>query len=165
MPGARLQHVWFESPEGFPIMMHPARATALAIPILAASTLAALAVDPIGTWLSEEGAVSVAVTPCGAGGALCASIAALTQPTDPTTGRPKTDTHNPDASKHQRPLIGVQVLFDMRPQGPDKWADRLYNIDDGNTYDAALSLDGANTLKIEACVFLICKTRTLTRKN
>ena len=163
MPGARLQHVWFESPEGFPIMMHPARATALAIPILAASTLAALAVDPIGTWLSEEGAMSV--SPCGAGGTLCGSITSLTQPTDPTTGRPKTDTPNPDASKHQRPLVGVQVLFDMRPQGPDKWADRLYNIDDGNTYDAALSLDGANTLKIEACVFLICKTRTLTRKN
>src|SRR5262249_54596476 len=132
-------------------MTHPGRAIALALTILAASTLAAFAVDPIGTWLSEEGAVSVAVTPCGAGGALCASIAALTQPTDPTTGRPKTDTHNPDASKRNRPLVGVQVLFDMRPQGANKWTGRLYNIEDGNTYDATLSLDGPNTLKIEGC--------------
>ena len=144
-------------------MTLPGRATALAIPILAASTLGAFALDPIGTWLSEEGAMGV--TPCGAGGALCGSITSLTQPTDPTTGRPKTDTHNPDASKHQRPLVGVQVLFDMRPQGANKWTGRLYNIEDGNTYDATLSLDGPNTLKIEGCVFVICKTRTLTRKN
>jgi uncharacterized protein (DUF2147 family) len=146
-------------------MTHPGRAIALAVAILAASTLATFAVDPIGTWLSEEGAMSVTVTPCGAGGALCASIAALTQPTDPTTGRPKTDTHNPDASKRNSPLVRVHVLFDMRPQGANKWAGRLYNIEDDNTYDATLSLDGPNTLKIEGCVFVICKTRTLTRKN
>jgi uncharacterized protein (DUF2147 family) len=98
------------------------------------------------------------------GGALCASIASIKQPTDPQTGRPKADSQNPDASKRSRPLLGVQIFSGMRPQGPNKWAGgQLYNPEDGRTYDANISLEGANVLKVQGCVMVICKTRTWTR--
>ena len=137
------------------------RSSAAAIAFLGASTLAAFAVDPTGTWLSENGTVSV--TNCGGG--LCATIVSLKEPIDPQTGRPKTDSRNPDPGKRNRPLVGVQFITGMQPQGANKWSGRLYNVEDGNTYDASLSLEGANTLKLQGCVLFMCKTRTMTRKN
>ena len=80
-------------------------------------------------------------------------------------GRPKTDSRNPDPGKRNRPLVGVQFITGMQPQGANKWSGRLYNVEDGNTYDASLSLEGANTLKLQGCVLFMCKTRTMTRKN
>ena len=137
------------------------RASAPAIAFLGASTLAALAVDPTGTWFSDKGSMSV--TNCGGG--LCATIASLKEPNDPRTGRPKTDSENADPGKRNRPLVGVQVFTGMQPQGPNKWSGRLYNSEDGKTYDATVFLEGANTLKMQGCVLFVCQTRTLTRKN
>jgi hypothetical protein len=37
-------------------------------------------------------------------------------------GRPKTDIYNIDASKHNRPIVGVQILMGLRPQGANKWS-------------------------------------------
>jgi hypothetical protein len=75
--------------------MKALRIFAFAIALVAISTAPGFAADPIGIWNTEQG--TVRVSDCG--GALCASIASLKQPADPQTGRPKTDTHNPDASK------------------------------------------------------------------
>ena len=61
----------------------------------------ALALDPIGNWLTEESEATIRIANCGA--ELCGSIVAIREPTDPTTGRPKTDKNNPDASKRNRP--------------------------------------------------------------
>ena len=53
----------------------------------------------------------------------------------------------------------------MQSQGPNKWSGRLYNYEDGKTYDATVFLEGANTLKMQGCVLFVCQTRTLTRRN
>src|ERR1700716_1616864 len=84
-------------------------AAQFAIALWVASTLASFAADPTGTWLTEEGEGTMRISNCG--GALCATVVSLKEPNDRQTGRPKTDIHNADASKRDRPLVGVQILM------------------------------------------------------
>jgi uncharacterized protein (DUF2147 family) len=139
------------------------RAPLLAIVLVGASTIASYAVDPTGTWLTDESKAMVRVSDCG--GALCASIVSLKEPNDPQTGRPKTDANNVDASKRNRPIVGVQILMGLRPQGANKWSGQVYNPEDGKTYDATVVMEGANVLKVQGCVLFLCETKTWTRKG
>jgi uncharacterized protein (DUF2147 family) len=130
--------------------------------VLAAT--AAGAADPAGVWLTEGGKARVRVSACG--NALCGAIVALKDPTDPGTGRPKTDKNNADAGKRGRPMIGVQILLGMKPSGTaGRWAGQVYNAEDGKTYTGYITLTGANSLKLEGCVMggLICKSQGWTR--
>jgi uncharacterized protein (DUF2147 family) len=116
---------------------------------------------PIGIWNVEQGTVRVA--DCG-NGTLCATLASAKQPNDPQTGKPKTDIHNPDPGKRNRPLVGLQIFSGMQQQGPNKWGGgRLYNPEDGNSYDANIILESANVLTVSGCVMFICKSRTWRR--
>jgi uncharacterized protein (DUF2147 family) len=139
------------------------RAPALAIALWGGSTLLSFALDPIGTWLTEEGKATVRVADCG--GALCASIVSLKEPNDPKSGGPKTDSNNVDASKRNRPIVGLQILMTLRPQGANKWTGQVYNPEDGKTYDATVVLENANVLKVQGCVLFLCETQTWTRKG
>ncbi len=132
-------------------------------PSCGARTLASFALDPIGTWLTDEGKATVRMTDCG--GALCATIVSLKEPNDPASGKPKTDINNVDASKRNRPIIGMQILTGLRPQGDNKWLGQIYNPEDGKTYDANVVLENGNVLKVQGCVLFICQTRTWTRKG
>ena len=137
------------------------RAPALAIALWGGSTLASFALDPIGTWRTDEGKATVRVADCG--GALCATIVSLKEPNDPKSGRPKTDSNNVDASKRNRPIVGLQILTALRPQGANKWTGQVYNPEDGKTYDATVVLENANVLKVQGCVLFLCETYTWTR--
>jgi uncharacterized protein (DUF2147 family) len=131
-----------------------------------AAVTPACAGDLHGNWLTENGRATVAIVDCG--GALCGKIIALKEPNDPATGNPKTDKNNSDAAKRIRPLIGVQIVIDMKPDGvADKWKGQVYNADDGNTYIGSITLVNATTLNLQGCALggLICKTQSWTRKN
>lgn len=136
-----------------------------AILCLAAAT-PACAADPHGNWLTENGRATVAIVDCG--GALCGKIIALKEPNDPATGKPKADSNNSDVAKRIRPLIGVQIVIDMkRDSTADKWRGQVYNAEDGNTYSGSITLVNAKTLNLKGCALggLICKTQTWTRTN
>ena len=142
------------------------RRSTIATLMLGGSLATAFAADPSGTWLTEGSAATVRIGNCGA--ELCGTIVALKEPNDPATGRPKTDKHNPDAGKRDRPVVGVLVVFGMKPSGtPDKWTTQLYNAEDGKTYSGSVTMQGARTLKVEGCVLggLICKGQTWTRAS
>jgi uncharacterized protein (DUF2147 family) len=131
-----------------------------------AAVTPASAGDPRGNWLSENGRAKVAIVSCG--GALCGNIVALKEPNDPATGKPKTDSNNPDAAKRARPMIGVQIVIDMKPDTTaDKWKGEVYNTEDGKTYSGSITLVNAATLNLQGCALggLICKTQTWTRTN
>ena len=124
---------------------------------------AALAGAPEGTWLSEDGGTKVHIANCG--GKLCGKVVWLNEPTDPKTGKPKTDALNPDPAKRARPLLGLQVVNGLAPNGPNKWSGQIYNADDGNTYSAHMMPDG-NTAKVQGCVLgILCKTQNWKRAN
>ena len=123
----------------------------------------ALAADPAGTWLTQTGGSRIRVADCG--GALCGTIVWLKEPNDPDTGKPKTDKNNSDASKRDRPLLGVQIVLGMKPDGADKWKGQVYNAEDGKTYSGNLTYSGGDTLQLQGCALggLICKGQTWTR--
>ena len=140
------------------------RRSAIAAVMLGGLLSTSLAADPSGTWLTEDGAATVRIASCGA--ELCGTIVALKEPNDPATGRPKTDKHNPDPAMRNRPVIGIQIVFGMKPSGtPDKWNGQVYNAEDGKTYSGIITMQGARNLKLEGCVLggLICKGQTWTR--
>lgn len=134
----------------------------LAALVIIFSAAPALAGDPTGTWLTEDGEAKIKVAACGS--AMCGSIAWLKEPNDKATSKPKTDKNNTNASLRERPVIGSPVLLSMKPEGNDKWAGQLYNAEDGKTYSGNIALAG-NTMKVQGCVAIICKTKTWTRTN
>jgi uncharacterized protein (DUF2147 family) len=138
--------------------------TAAAIVVVLGVATPALAGDPIGKWLTKDDKATVTIARCG--DALCGTIIALKEPNDPETGKPKTDVNNPDAAKRSRPVIGVHIVFDMKPNGkPDVWDGQVYNAEDGKTYTGSITLTSASTLDLKGCALggLICKTQTWNR--
>jgi uncharacterized protein (DUF2147 family) len=138
-----------------------------AVLFVAAANLAApaFAADALGTWYTADRESQVKIANCG--GALCGTLVWLKEPNDPTTGRPKTDKNNADASKQNRPLIGVPIVLGMRPSGtPNEWSGQVYNAADGKTYSGTFTLTGANTADLKGCVLsILCKSQTWTRAN
>jgi uncharacterized protein (DUF2147 family) len=123
---------------------------------------AALAGQPMGTWLSQDGGTKVHLSDCG--GKLCGVVVWLKEATDPKTGKPKTDIHNPDASKRARPMMGLQVVQGLTPDGANRWSGSIYNADDGNTYSAHMTVGDGNTADVQGCVLgVLCKTQKWTR--
>jgi uncharacterized protein (DUF2147 family) len=115
---------------------------------------------PTGLWLDKDG-WTIRISACGQ--ALCAAIASTQPPLDPGTGKPWTDKNNSDLSKRDRPLIGLQILFDMLPNGPGKWSGTLYDSDRGNTYSGNLLELGADRIRIEGCMLMLCGGEELHR--
>jgi uncharacterized protein (DUF2147 family) len=141
------------------------RTATIAAALLAVSLGASLAADPSGTWRTEEAKATVRIAACGP--ALCGTIVSLKEANDPDTGKPKTDKNNADASLRNRPMVGVEVVLGMKPSGTaNKWSGQVYNAEDGKTYTGNLTLQDANTIKLEGCVMgFICKAATWTRAN
>jgi uncharacterized protein (DUF2147 family) len=142
--------------------------------VTAATAMAALAVisiaparaaDPLGTWLTGDKKAKVHIVNCG--GAICGSLSWLAEPIDPETKQPKTDKNNSDASKKDRPLLGIPIVLSMKPAGSDKWRGQVYNAEDGGTYTGSFMLTGANSAELKGCVMggIICKGQTWTRSN
>lgn len=161
-----------------------ARVLALPAMMFAAATLstaAANAADATGTWLNEDqdAIVQIAdcatpVTPPGAprsaaaaapsGGALCGTVVWLKTPIDPATGAPATDKKNADPALRQRAILGMRGISNMRPTSTARrWDGRVYNIDDGKSYDGRMILKSESQLRVEGCMLLICQGETWTR--
>jgi uncharacterized protein (DUF2147 family) len=142
------------------------RAATIAGVLLGVSLGTSLAADPMGTWHTEEGKATVRIAACGP--ALCGTIIALKEANDSDTGKPKTDKNNTDTSLRSRPMVGVQVVLNMKPSGTaNKWSGQVYNAEDGKTYTGSLTLQDANTIKLEGCILggLVCKSATWTRAS
>jgi uncharacterized protein (DUF2147 family) len=123
----------------------------------------ALAADPAGTWLSADGGSKVRIVNCGA--SLCGTVVWLKEPVDKATGKPKTDKDNPDTAKRNRPMLGLQVIQGMRPNGADTWSGQIYNADDGKTYRSNLMLQSPKKARVEGCVLIFCIGENWTRTD
>jgi len=122
----------------------------------------ARAADPAGLWLTGDGKAHVRVSDCG--GAPCGAIVWLREPNDLKTGLPLTDGGNPDASKRNRPIIGLPIVFDMHPSAtPNKWSGQIYDPRSGKTYNSNMILETPTRLKVEGCILFLCQAETWTR--
>lgn len=116
--------------------------------------------EPAGLWRERDGG-TIRVYECDPG--YCAEIASVVPPIDPKTGGPVTDRRNPDPTKRTRPLVGVSILTDTKPDGPNQWVGRLYDCDHGRTFRGRLVEVDETTIRIEGCVGSICGGEDLTR--
>lgn len=96
--------------------------------------------SPAGEWMVQDKTAVVRISKCGGG--YCGFVA---------KGEAGKDYRNPDPAKRNRSLIGIQVLFGMRPSGQDSWSGQTYNADDGQMYAGKISITGPGTLQIEGC--------------
>jgi uncharacterized protein (DUF2147 family) len=129
--------------------------------LFAAGPARAQTLEPSGVWLTQAGDAKVRVSKCGSG--ICGVIVWLREPIDSATGKPATDSKNPNPSLSSRPMIGLPLFSGMQPSGPNHWSGQIYNADDGNMYASHISLVDAGSLKVEGCVGAICGGETWTR--
>ena len=135
---------------------------AIAAALLAAPSARAQGTgEPTGVWLTQAGDARVRISKCG--DAICGVVVWLREPINPATGQPMVDDKNPNPSLARRPMIGLPLFTDMRIAGPNKWSGHIYNADDGGTYLSNISVTGADTLRVEGCVGMICGGETWTR--
>src|SRR5438445_6382358 len=117
--------------------------------------------EPSGIWLTQAGDARVRVSKCGGG--ICGVVVGLKQPIDPATGKPQVDDKNPNPALARRPIIGLPLFSGMRASGPGKWSGQIYNADDGSTYASHVAVTGADTLRVEGCVGMLCGGETWSR--
>jgi hypothetical protein len=75
------------------------------------------------------------------------------------------DKNNPDASKQNRPTMGMPILIDMKKKpGADQWQGQVYNAKDGQFYSSTIRPIGSDQLEIQGCVLgFLCGGETWTR--
>lgn len=111
--------------------------------------------DAFGTWQHPENGSHVEMYKCGEG--LCAKI------TKVTDGQ-KTDDKNPDASKRDRPIVGLVIMSGAKKKGDNGWTGTLYNRADGASYSGTITVKGKDALDLTGCTAMIlCKTATWKR--
>jgi len=114
----------------------------------------AFAADPKGNWLVADKKAVIRIEPCGP--ALCGTIAS-TQ----FEGR---DENNPDPSKRNRSIVGIQILLGLTQTAENRWDGEIYNPENGKTYTGRIILNSANDLRIEGCVLgFLCGGENWTR--
>jgi uncharacterized protein (DUF2147 family) len=98
---------------------------------------------PVGEWLVEDATAQIRIEPCGAN--LCGYVSQSTSSND-------TDRKNPDPKLRNHPIIGTQILIDMKPNKA-RWDGTIYNPKDGSSYTSHISMRNPNTLRVEGCAF------------
>ena len=106
----------------------------------------------VGVWLHANERIQVEIAPCG--DRLCGTIVWFRWPNDPQ-GLPLVDLKNPDPALRSRPLLGLTALRGLRRTGERTWEDgKIYNPDDGEDYEALMSLEDDGTLRVRAYVLI-----------
>lgn len=122
----------------------------------------AMAADAKGIWRLQDGRVTVKVGSCGTN--LCGFVTALSEPLD-KQGKPKVDHENPNPALRSRPVVGLQILSGMKPDGENRWRGTIYNADDGRTYSSYMRLKENGLMQVKGCVGPFCKTMNFQRVN
>ncbi|MHC1551143.1 DUF2147 domain-containing protein [Phyllobacterium sp. K27] len=125
--------------------------------LLLASTIATGAIaqtqEITGTYINESGGTKVQVNDCEVG--LCGKIVWMKNPVN--------DVKNPDASKRNRSVVGIQAVS-LKSTGPATYAGSLYDTESGKTYSGKAKFSDRD-VKLSGCVLggLICKTSVWQR--
>jgi uncharacterized protein (DUF2147 family) len=134
---------------------------AAAAAVLVFSTLPALAADPTGVWLTQDGDAHIKFASCGQ--AYCGSVVWLRDPLDPDTRKPILDKNNPDPGKRRRPVLGITIGLNFKAAEGGKYVGQFYNSDDGQTYNGNVARTGPSTLKVEGCLGALCQSQVWTK--
>jgi len=122
--------------------------------LLATSVAARSEESPAGLWRVEDGKALIRIVDCG--GKYWGVVA--------WEKSPGIDRKNPNPALRSRPTLGMPVLLALTPDQSGEWRGRIYNAEDGQTYDSNVKLAGAGHLRVEGCVLgIMCGGETWSR--
>ncbi|UYZ64219.1 DUF2147 domain-containing protein [Hymenobacter weizhouensis] len=136
----------------------------LSVLLSAAGGASAQTLSPLGTWTNADKKATFEIYKCG--NKLCGKIVTLTVPNDPKTGKPKTDTMNPDPKLRNRPRLGMVFMQGFEYDADNKWDDgKIYDPESGKTYSCYMKMLNANSMEVKGYIgfSLIGKSQTWTR--
>ena len=126
--------------------------------------------DVLGTWLNQEKDARIEIIRCGAN--FCGRIVWLKEPDYPegskdgVPGTPKLDHNNPSPELRKAPVIGLQIVNDMRDEGEGRYSGgTVYDPKNGKTYKGKMRLVSPQQLDLRGYIgiSLIGRTATWTR--
>lgn len=131
--------------------------------LLVSSPAFAAPKDPSGTWLTGDGRAKIRIDRCGpTGNNACGKVVWLKSPNS-ETGAPRTDLKNPDPKKRARPIMGLTLLDNLKPED-DSFAGEIYNADEGKIYQVSLERESEGELNVQGCMLkVLCGSQTWTR--
>jgi uncharacterized protein (DUF2147 family) len=113
-------------------------------------------VSPVGIWKNDDATFEIFENQ----GKLSGKIVALREPRTPE-GKDKTDIHNPDAAKRERPIIGLVFLSGFTQKSPTRWENgTIYDPKSGNTYSCSMELDGPEKINMRGFIGISLLGRT-----
>ena len=119
----------------------------------------------VGTWETagpKKGHVQIYEK----GGTFFGKLVKLSDPNDPTTGKPKLDIKNPDVAKQSRPLLNLPLMYNFKYDGGNVWSDgKIYDPESGKEYNCKMTLKDPNTLEVRGYIgiSLLGRTQIWTR--
>ncbi|MDP4021793.1 DUF2147 domain-containing protein [Methylobacterium sp. NEAU 140] len=136
----------------------------LAVAALAGQAGAATPTDPSGTYLTEDGRARIRLEKCGAAAdRLCGYVVWLKVPLN-DKGEPRVDFRNPDPKKQARPSLGHQLIMGLKPNADAQYEGKIYNSEDGKSYDVKVWTETAGELTVKGCLIaFLCKSQTWTK--
>ena len=127
--------------------------------VLAAPACASAATGIYGMGATQKNNGRVLIEPCGA--AVCGRVVDGNQ----LRANPdQADVHNPDPARRARHVKGL-VILEGYTGGPREWrGGRVYDPQTGDeAHSSTLTLVSPDTLKVEGCRFIFCRSETWTR--
>ena len=119
----------------------------------------------IGTWQTGSGNARVEIYKNANN--YQGKIVWLSEPNDPSTNKPKTDTKHPNVKLHTRPLLGLVNLWGFSyDEKENNWDNgHIYDPKTGKEYKCTITPKDKNTLDVRGYIgiSLIGRTDTWTR--
>jgi uncharacterized protein (DUF2147 family) len=111
----------------------------------------------MGRWLTESGNLEIEIAPCG--GAVCGTVVAV---------RANRSMSHPDQEMtpvDSRSPMGMRILSGFVEGQDGSWAGRIYNRENGKTYDCLMTPISADKLRVRGykLVPLLGKNQVWTR--
>lgn len=148
---------------------------AIAVLCVAATTASAQQGPVMGTWLTASGVAQVRIGPCpdAASGPLCGFIVGLINPKGPdgqvVAPEVATDYRNENPALRSRKVIGMPLIWGFKKTAdPNAFEDgKIYNGENGKTYNANISLQADGKLRLRGYVGtpMFGETQLWTRIN
>lgn len=114
----------------------------------------------VGKWLSEDGEGITEIYQ--EGNSFFGKISQLKKPND-DTGKPFTDTENPDKTKTSQPLLGLIILKNFVYTNNEWQNGTIYNPNNGKTYSCTIWISN-DKLKVRGYWGIFYQTQTWTKK-
>jgi uncharacterized protein (DUF2147 family) len=140
----------------------PSKAALLLLALVLVAPSPGNAATPEGRWYAEGGAAQIEIASCGE--TFCGRIVWLRSPFD-ENGCELTDRENPEEALRGRPIVGLEILHDLKASSTDsgRWeCGGIYDPTSGQTYRCNVTLVGPDRLEVRGYIGIRLLGRTTT---